>query len=96
MADGIPPYIRVLAADGRGRALLREMREKAALPVLVKSAAVRQLPDRAERLFTLGSDAHDLYVLGFARGEARRGGEDWRRGPVLSGTEACQTDENIV
>ncbi len=34
-ANGIPPYIRVLAFDAR-RALLREMKTSAALPVVVK------------------------------------------------------------
>ena len=33
-----PPYIRVLGAGGRGRVLLREMREKATLPVVTKSS----------------------------------------------------------
>lgn len=35
-----PAYIRVLGMDGSGRKLLREMREKAALPVLTRYGAV--------------------------------------------------------
>ena len=85
MADGIPPYIRVLAADGRGCALLKEMREKAARPVVTKPAGVRELGGKALEIFSLGSAAHDLYVLGCPAREARRGEEDWRRSPYIAG-----------
>ena len=64
MADGTPPYVRVLAASGEGRALLREMDEKCALPVITKPAAARSLPEEVAALFELSADAHDLYVLG--------------------------------
>ena len=81
MADGIPPYIRVLAMDGTGAALLRSMRSAASLPVVVKPASVRRADPGAEELFELGSRAHDLYVLGFADPTQRRAGEDWRFSP---------------
>ena len=81
MADGTPPYLRVLAMDTRGRALLREMREKAALPAVVRPARLRG--DRERALFALGSRAHDLYALGYACRRAQRGGEDWRAAPFL-------------
>ncbi len=39
MAEGTPPYLRVLAMDDRGAELLRRMRDKARLPVIVRPAA---------------------------------------------------------
>ena len=74
-ADGLPPYLRVLAANERGRALLRTMRETASLPVITKPADAREMPE-----FCLTADAHDLYVL--AQPD-KTPGQDWRRSPVM-------------
>jgi len=83
MADGIPPYARVLAANGRGREVLRLASSTSDIPVITKPADAHNLDARGESIFTLGADAHDLYVLGYrARGE-RRGGADWRAGPAI-------------
>ncbi len=84
LSDGPPPYARVLAANARGRALLRELDGNSGVPLLTKPAAVRKLPEEARRVFDLGAAAHDLYVLGLRDAALRRGGEDWRRGPFLS------------
>ena len=82
MADGTPPYVRVLAASGEGRTLLREMDERCTLPVVTKPAVARNLPQEAA-LFEKTADAHDLYVLGYGAREERRCGGDWRRSPFL-------------
>lgn len=83
MAEGTPPYARVLAANGQGRALLRERAEYTEIPILTKPAAVRSLSADSEALFTLGAQAHDFYVLGFPEVAQRRPGEDWRTGPAM-------------
>ena len=80
---GLPPYLRPLAANARGLVLLREMEMRAALPVLTKSAHVRQLGAAAERVFALGAAAEDLCTLGLADPKARRGDRDWRAGPEI-------------
>lgn len=84
-ADGAgePPYLRVLSANARGRALLAEMRAAAALPVITKPAAARELDQGARRVFELEAGATDLFVLGFSDPERRRGGAEWRAGPVI-------------
>ena len=74
-SDALPPYLRVLAANEQGRALLRTMRETASLPVITKPAAAREMPE-----FRLTADAHDLYVL--AQPD-KTPGQDWRRSPVM-------------
>ena len=83
MNEGTPPYARVLAANERGRELLRERDGKGSVPILTKPAAVRQLSGEAARLFTLGASAHDFYVLGYTGKEERRPGGDWRSGPFV-------------
>ncbi len=79
MAQGQPPYARVLAATERGRALLRE--RNGSIPLLTKPGAVRAMSQDCQALFTLGAQAHDFYTLGYpvpAKPE-----EDWRTGPVI-------------
>ncbi len=83
MSEERPPYARVLAAGEKGRELLRERSGKGELPILTKPAAVRQLSRECERLFELGANAHDFYVLGYPSQEERRPGEDWRTGPRI-------------
>ena len=81
--DGGVPYLKVLALSSRGRALLREMRGAARLPVLTKPAAVTALSARARRIFSLEADAGDLYALGYQNPEQRRAGCDWRETPFV-------------
>lgn len=83
-ADGVPPYLRVLAFDARGAALLREMKTCAALPVIVKSARVRDESEAVRRVFDLGSRAHDLYALGWENRSAQAADGDYRATPHVS------------
>lgn len=82
-ADGIPPYVRVLAANEKGRAVLKIMSDKASIPVITKPAAVKELSPTCKELFELESSAHDLYVLAFSAKEERRGNADWRTSPKI-------------
>lgn len=81
-AEG-PPYIRVLAANEKGRAYLRQTAGKTTIPVVTKPAAVKDLGVRAETMFAAGASAHDLYTLSFLSVEDRKGGSDWRTGPQI-------------
>lgn len=83
MADGTPPYIRVLAANDRGREILRLAAEKASAPIITKPAAGRSAAPQIERLMALTAEAHDLYVLGSPVPEERRAGSDWRHSPIM-------------
>ena len=82
MASHEPPYARVLAANARGCELLHDLRGND-LPLIMKPAAVRELDAAAVECFELGSRAHDLFVLCSAKEGMRRGGMDWRTGPVI-------------
>ena len=77
------PYLRVLAANGTGRALLARMRVTASVPILTKPADVRLLSSGARELFALEVRATDLYTLAYPDLSAARGGVEWREGPVI-------------
>ena len=74
------PYLRPLAMNARGRALLAAMRKEAALPILTKPADVRRLSPEAQAVFRQEVRATDLYTLAFP-GEPAPGGAEWREGP---------------
>ncbi len=76
-----PPYLRVLGFNGRGRELLREMKDAAALPVLTRPARARELGGEALRLFELEARCTDLYGLCLERVPAP--GREWTAGPVI-------------
>ena len=76
-----PAYLRVLAANERGTALLAGMRKTAALPVLTKPAAVRRLGPGARCLFDLEARADRLYAL--ACPDPAAVPDAWRTGPVI-------------
>lgn len=78
-----PQYLRVLAANEKGRGLLSEMQAKARVDVLTKPAAVRKLSRQAQRLFELEAASTDLHVLGYAACSERRAGSDWRSSPAM-------------
>lgn len=82
-AGDTPPYARVLAANEAGRALLRSMDGKSAVPIVTKPASVNDLGGDAQRLFSLSADARDFYVLGYEAPDARVGGTDWKTGPAM-------------
>jgi len=82
------PYLRVLAANAAGRALLARMRKTASLPVLTKPADVRRLSPEARRVFALEAQAADLYVLAYPSLSAAGGGVEWTTGPVMLDTSS--------
>ena len=83
MAQGLPPYARLLAAGKRGRELLRVISEKTELPVITKPAAIKDLGREERKLFNLEAAATDFYALGYYAREERRGGADWRNSPAI-------------
>lgn len=75
------PYVRVLGLSGRGRELLRRMKETCALPVVVKPAQARALDGDARALFEAEARRTDLFGLCFPT--ARPCGLEWTRSPVV-------------
>lgn len=83
MADGIPPYARVLAANERGREILKLASEKNSIYIISKPAACRGTTPEIEKLMALTAESHDLFVLGSPAQEERRAGSDWRHSPIM-------------
>lgn len=84
MAEGTPPYIRVLAANERGCTVLRELNGREnGLPVITKPAAAKSLSAKCTQVFAVGASAHDLYTLAFAAEQERKGGNDWKTSPKI-------------
>ena len=76
-----PPYVRVLGLGGRGRALLRRMKDTCPLPVIVKPAQARELDGPALALFQSEARYTDLYGLCFPA--PRPCGAEWIHSPVV-------------
>lgn len=83
MANGVPPYARVLAANGKGCVLLRDINSAENSCVVTKPARVKTLGGDAERLFSVGARAHDIYAISYVQKEHRYGGNDWKTGPFI-------------
>ncbi|MBR1497277.1 MAG: hypothetical protein IJ617_06605, partial [Oscillospiraceae bacterium] len=82
-ASGTPPYLRALAANAKGRAVLATLRGREGPPVLVKpSKPLRD--ERAARIFALGAAAADFFALGFPKPSARRGGTERELTPFIA------------
>lgn len=76
-----PPYLRVLAMNERGRALLRAMKTRASAPILTKPAHVKTMDEACRRVFDAEVRCTDLY--GLCLPQVPAGGRDWREGPVI-------------
>ena len=76
-----PPYVRVLGLGGRGRALLRKMKDTCPLPVIVKPAQAREMDGPARTLFESEARYTDLYGLCFPA--PRPCGAEWIHSPVV-------------
>lgn len=79
----VPPYIRVLASNERGRAHLASMRGITPLPVISKSGEIKRAGLQAQKVFKLCAEAHELYRLACPSAGRCTPGEDWRKSTVI-------------
>jgi len=82
-AEAPPPYLRVLAANEEGRALLRRMSREASLPVITKPAAAKKIGGRTGELFGFEAKVTDQYALMYPEVGERAGGQEWTVGPAM-------------
>ncbi len=61
--DGLPPYIKVLAMNDKGKEILKEAKEKAILPIVSKASDFDGLGERAKKLYSLEGMCTDVYSL---------------------------------
>lgn len=77
------PYARVLAANEKGCALLREISDKSSVPIITKAAHIKALSSECTEVFATGAKAHDLFVLSYSQNEHKKAGQDWRTTPHI-------------
>lgn len=74
-----PPYLRVLGFTPRGQELLQQMKKTATLPILVKTANVKNLSPLCQQIFAQEVDFTNLYHLCFPKNGPT--GVEWRTPP---------------
>lgn len=82
MQTSPPAYLRVLAFNENGRALLREINRRCDLPVITKPAHAKALGDDAGMLFAHEALVTDLFCLCFPAQDMRAGGQEWKKTPA--------------
>ena len=61
------PYIRVLGFNDRGREILKEAKNNASMPIIMKSSQSYELPEYGKHIFDLECKATNLYNLATPR-----------------------------
>ena len=80
--DVRPVYVKVLAMNGRGREILREVYDKCPLPIITKPASALSMPEPVTDAFVREARRTDLYVLAFPDARQRGGGQEFRLSPA--------------
>ncbi len=62
-SEGTPQYIRVLGFNSAGREILARAKNKARLPIVMRTADVGVLGERARRIFSLECAGSDIRAL---------------------------------
>ena len=72
-----PQYIRVLAANEKGRQMLSEMKKKASLPVITTPSAYKKLGETGRKMFELDCRVADILALATKNPALRKGRQDF-------------------
>lgn len=73
-----PTYLRVLAMNETGKAVLKKMKDNARLPIVTKTADFEK-----DELFSLDLRASDLYFASAKQSDKRKGNADYLRSPIV-------------
>ena len=73
-----PSYIRVLAMNGTGKQLLREMKKRSSLPVIIKAADFK-----GDEIFDANKKAEDVFALCSSDPARRKGNLDLTTSPII-------------
>lgn len=61
--SGTPPYIKVLAMNGKGKEILAQIKRTGSLPVITKRSDTYALSDYAKKIYNLEQRVSDVYAL---------------------------------
>ena len=78
----LPPYVRVLAFNDKGREVLKAARKQATLPLITKPAHAFDLGGDARKIFEREALACDLYHLALPGWKNTPWGVDWRQNAI--------------
>ncbi|MCX8131634.1 MAG: nucleotidyltransferase [Clostridia bacterium] len=79
-----PQYIRVLGFSQRGRKLLSEIKVKAVLPTIIKTADYkRSCNPLLKRMLEIEAQATDMYVMGYSNPVYRKAGQEFTQNIVI-------------
>ncbi len=73
-----PTYIRVLGMNAKGRELLKQMKQDATLPVIIKAADYN-----GDEIFDFNTRAEDIFSMCSLDVTKRNAGQDIRKSPVI-------------
>lgn len=83
--NGYAQYIRVLGFNETGRTLLSEIKKKAQLPIITKTASYNNLDNKlAVKLFEHEVGSTDTYVLGYHHSKQIIGSQEYTYSPIYS------------
>ena len=58
-----PEYVRVLGFDKKGEEIIRQSRNNSSVPIILKATEIRNLSEKAQKMFETENKATDLYLL---------------------------------
>ncbi len=61
--EGIPPYIKILAANERGLSLLAKVKENTSLPIITKYSEAEKLSGKAKEIYEAECRSTDLFSV---------------------------------
>lgn len=63
LSQGIPPYIKIIAANEKGLSLLSSAKKNTALPIITKHCEAQKLTGKAKEIYDLECRSTDLFSL---------------------------------
>ena len=73
-----PSYIKVLGADKKGFAMLKEIKDKCSLPIIVKTADGKDLPELQKEI-----QRSSVYSLGYKNKDVSLSSQEYTMGPYI-------------
>lgn len=74
-----PEYLRILGFTSKGALLLKDIKAKAALPVIIRASEYKKLNPLARAMFEKDMLATDIYVLSHENTSSRKAASDFSR-----------------
>ncbi|NLZ53548.1 MAG: nucleotidyltransferase [Thermoanaerobacteraceae bacterium] len=74
-----PQYFRVLGFSEKGALLLKQISQKATLPIITRASQFKRIDQRAKAMFERDLFSSDIYCLGYKESFLRNGASDFNR-----------------